>query len=155
MNNIDFVRALRLVFCATLACLGLLNAAPAGAEQLPDPTRPPATLRRGTVTLTPSGTAPEQPVLQSVMTGEGLTPSAIISGKLVQLGDTFNGLRLTQVNERGAVLTGPSGGTTLPLTPGSDKHLGAVAVPARIAIVPIAPTKPVVQTAGIRVAESQ
>ena len=109
----------RLVVVALL--LGVAVPPRARAADLPDPTRPPAAQRPS-----PSGTAAAAPVtaapvLQSVLIGEGRKPSAIINGRLLQLGDAYDGMRLTRVDETGAVLSGARGRTVLALTPGSDK----------------------------------
>ena len=85
----------------------------ASAQGLPDPTRPPAALQA------PSDT-PAQPAalqLQSVLTGSGRTPAAVISGKLVLLGGRVGDTKLVRVSERAAVLRGPRGETTLALMP--------------------------------------
>ena len=95
-----------------LVALAGLPAA-ASAQGLPDPTRPPAALQA------PSDT-PAQPAalqLQSVLTGSGRTPAAVISGKLVLLGGRVGDATLVRVSERAAVLRAPRGETTLPLMP--------------------------------------
>jgi len=100
-------------------------AALAAAGELPDPTRPPAALR-------PSGpgagahAAAAPLVLQSVLIGEGRKPTAIINGRVVEVGESLDGLRLVRVFEGGAVLAGPNGSTTLALTPEIEKVAVAV-----------------------------
>jgi hypothetical protein len=93
----------------------------AGAGELPDPTRPPASLRPAPTTGAPAIATPPALVLQSVLIGEGRKPSAIINGRVVELGDSLEGLRLVRVFDTGAQLAGPTGATTLALTPGSEK----------------------------------
>jgi hypothetical protein len=91
------------------------------AGDLPDPTRPPASLRPAATTGAPDAPAAPALVLQSVLTGEGRKPTAIINGRIVELGDSLDGLRLVRVFDGGALLAGPSGPTTLALTPGAEK----------------------------------
>jgi hypothetical protein len=66
-------------------------------------------------------------VLQSVLTGPGRAPSAIISGQLVEPGGAIQGMRLVRVDETSAVLRGPRGPVTLALTPGAEKRAAATA----------------------------
>ena len=96
-------------------------AAVAFAGELPDPTRPPASLRPASATAAPAVPAAPALVLQSVLIGEGRKPTAIINGRVVELGDSLDGLRLVRVFDTGAQLAGPNGATTLALTPGSEK----------------------------------
>jgi len=91
------------------------------AGELPDPTRPPASLRPASASSTPSVAAATALVLQSVLIGEGRKPTAIINGRVVELGDSLDGQRLVRVFEGGAVLAGPTGPMTLALTPDSEK----------------------------------
>lgn len=92
------------------------------AAELPDPTRPPAALRAASPSATPAAAAAAPVlVLQSVLIGEGRKPSAIINGRVVELGESFDGLRLVRVFDGGALLAGAGGATTLALTPGSEK----------------------------------
>jgi MSHA biogenesis protein MshK len=112
-----------LVPFASASLLSLAAAAFAAvAAELPDPTRPPAAMHAAS----PGGPAPAAAaapalVLQSVLVGEGRRPSAIINGRVVELGDALDGLRLVRVFDGGAILSGPTGATTLALTPGSEK----------------------------------
>ena len=155
MNDIGLFIDRRRASRLGVALLGLLPFFHAVAAELPDPTRPPASLR-GQVMFTPSAasTQPAVPVLQSVITGEGRKPAAIISGRLVQLGESFNGMKLTQLTSNGAVLTGPQGGATLPLTPASDKQLAVATPPLRTGPAPVAPGKAAaVQTLSLQLAE--
>lgn len=84
------------------------------ADELRDPTRPPAAM------LAPASAASapaDAPQLQSVLLGKGRKPAAVISGQLVLLGGQLGDAKLVRVTERGAVLKGPQGETTLALTP--------------------------------------
>jgi hypothetical protein len=140
MNDIAFLlgapaRAIAFAGLAALTCLPAAN-----AGELPDPTRPPMAQRHvgsGPVTVKAAG-----PVLQSVMTGEGRKPSVIISGRALELGDSFDDMKLTQVSETGAVLSGAHGTTTLALTPGSDKSFAAAASTDRVAATALAQPMP-------------
>jgi hypothetical protein len=127
---------------ALLVLLGALPTPRSQAGELPDPTRPPTAQRRVAAGASAPAAAPSVPVLQSVLIGEGRKPSAIIDGRLLQLGDALGELRLTRLDETGAVLSGPRGQTLLALTPGADKQvagtaaaqkLGALAAPGRLA----------------------
>jgi MSHA biogenesis protein MshK len=103
--------------CILAGATALVAGAVAG--ELPDPTRPPASLR--VASPTPSVAAAPALVLQSVLIGEGRKPTAIINGRVVELGDSLDGQRLVRVFEGGALLAGPNGPTTLALTPDSEK----------------------------------
>jgi MSHA biogenesis protein MshK len=84
------------------------------ADDLRDPTRPP------TAMLAPAAAASapaDAPQLQSVLLGKGRPPAAVISGQLVLLGGRLGDAKLVRVTERGAVLKGPQGETTLALMP--------------------------------------
>ena len=113
--------------------LGAFAFAPASAfaGELPDPTRPPAALRPATTgPAAPAALPAAAPlVLQSVLIGDGRKPTAIINGRVLELGESLEGLRLVRVFDGGAQLAGPSGATTLALTPGTEKV--AVSAPAR------------------------
>jgi hypothetical protein len=101
--------------CGSAIALGAV------AGELPDPTRPPAALRPATPSTGPMVTTAAPLVLQSVLFGEGRKPTAIINGRVVELGDSFDGMRLVRVFDSGALLSGPNGATTLALTPASEK----------------------------------
>ncbi len=99
----------------------LALAAGAVAGELPDPTRPPASLRPAASSSAPYVATAPALVLQSVLIGEGRKPSAIINGRVVELGDSLDGQRLVRVFDGGALLAGPNGPMTLALTPDSEK----------------------------------
>ncbi len=85
---------------------------------LPDPTRPPAGLAQegGQADAAALG-----PVLESVVIPGKGRPLAVISGRQVRLGEKYGDSRLVRLNEREAVLDGPSGVERLLLTPGIEK----------------------------------
>jgi hypothetical protein len=100
-------------------------AAGAVAGELPDPTRPPASLRPASAAAASYVVAAPALVLQSVLIGEGRKPTAIINGRVVAIGDSLDGQRLVRVFDGGALLAGPNGPTTLALTPDSEKVAAA------------------------------
>ena len=59
-------------------------------------------------------------------------PIAIINGRLLQLGDAYDEMRLTRVDETGAVLTGARGRTVLALTPPSIRSRSLIDLPNRV-----------------------
>ena len=112
----------RLLLPFALGSAVSIGAAALGvAGELPDPTRPPASVRQAGPTGAPAVAAVPVLVLQSVLIGEGRKPVAIINGRVVELGDSFDGLKLVRVSDTGALLAGPGGATTLALTPASEK----------------------------------
>lgn len=117
---------------AAVACaFGL--ASPAGAQSLPDPTRPPngfvETLGSGTGgTAAPpnepglaEAAAPSGPQLQSVLLPQNGRPVAIISGKYVPQGERFGGMELISVTQQEVVLAAGKNRRVLKLTPGVEK----------------------------------
>ena len=109
-------QALTLLLAVAAAALPAL---PALAQPvLPDPTRPPAGLAQegGQADAAALG-----PVLESVVIPGKGRPLAVISGRQVRLGEKYGDSRLVRLNEREAVLDGPSGVERLLLTPGIEK----------------------------------
>ncbi|MBI5626033.1 MAG: hypothetical protein HY935_02345 [Nitrosomonadales bacterium] len=104
-----FVRA--TAFCLLSSVLCLLN-----AEELPDPTRPPASL--ATLGAAPGhGATGSQPSgLQSTIIS-GSRRAAIIDGKTVELGAKHGNARLIEVNEGSVVLRGEQTRRVLTLFP--------------------------------------
>lgn len=99
-------------------CIALALAAVSSLAQgdgLPDPTRPPAAMLAAPAAAASAPTDALQ--LQSVLLGKGRRPAAVISGQLVLLGGQLGDTKLVRVTERGAVLKGPLGETSLALTP--------------------------------------
>lgn len=86
------------------------------AENLPDPTQPPARLLASQVAGVAAG-----PVLQSVMLPRPGRASAVIDGQQVRLGERYADARLIRVTETEAVLEGASGRQVLRLTPAVTK----------------------------------
>jgi MSHA biogenesis protein MshK len=88
---------------------------------LPDPTRPPPGLQSNDGSQ-PIAEAPAALVLQSVLLGQGRTPAAVISGKLVALGESIGDARLAHIATHSVQLKGPQGTTTLTLVPEGQKR---------------------------------
>lgn len=83
------------------------------AEELSDPTRPPASVSAPVVV---GSTAPKPTGLQSIILSKNRR-AAIIDGDTVELGSTHNGARLLEVNEGSVVLSGKQGRQVLTLFP--------------------------------------
>jgi hypothetical protein len=98
-----------------LALLGML-ASLAGAQGLPDPTRPPALVEGEptATTVAPSG-------LQSIIRREHGKSAVVINGKYVEPGGKVGDATLTQINEDSVELRSASGRETMYLTPGIGK----------------------------------
>jgi MSHA biogenesis protein MshK len=76
--------------------VGMAQVATAQTENLPDPTKPPAAFLHGEA-------APTGPVLQSVL----IAPShrlAVISGKTVYVGDSYEGAKVISIAENEVIL---------------------------------------------------
>jgi MSHA biogenesis protein MshK len=90
------------------------------AQNLVDPTRPPASHRTGQDSMTNSPMS--GPVLQSVL----VSPErkvAVISGQAVRLGEKFGDARVIKITENEVKLKGKNGVQTLKLYPGVEKDL--------------------------------
>lgn len=92
--------ALLALLCALAAVS--INA-PAAAQALPDPTRPPpeAAIASGETSAPPVS---EGPQLQSVLVGEHGREVAVIDGKTVRVGEKIDGALLVRVGKNEAVL---------------------------------------------------
>lgn len=94
----------------------------AGAEALPDPTRPPEMLESA------AGGGEQAPAgLQSIIRREGGRPAAIINGEYVVLGGLVGDAKLVNIGEDFVTLKGPEGTETLHLLPGIEKTPASVA----------------------------
>lgn len=103
----------RLSGCARCFYLLTLAASCACADELPDPTRPPASISAPVVA---GSTAPKPAGLQSIILSKNRR-AAIIDGDTVELGGMHNGARLLEVNEGSVVLSGAQGRQVLTLFP--------------------------------------
>jgi MSHA biogenesis protein MshK len=113
----------RLKFVAAL--LALSSAGAAYAENLPDPTRPPAEL--SAPASAPGGAVVKTgPVLQSVQISPS-SRSAIISGQRVVQGDVIGDARVVKISESEVVLKSGSEIKTLKLFPGVEKRVSKTA----------------------------
>jgi MSHA biogenesis protein MshK len=92
----------------------------AHAEDLVDPTRPPATLGQ-VVDGDASASVAGRPVLQSVMISPGRR-MAMISGRMVRIGDKVGEARVTKISETEVVLRNGKELETLKLFPGIEKR---------------------------------
>ncbi|MGH8743425.1 MAG: hypothetical protein ACREUY_04020 [Burkholderiales bacterium] len=84
---------------------------PARAENLPDPTRPPAELGAPAIAVVHSG-----PVLQSVLISP-VRKAAIISGEAISLGGQYGKGRVVKISESEVVLNNGGNLQTLRLFP--------------------------------------
>ena len=96
----EAVKNLILPLMASLA----LSHFPASAQDLIDPTRPPAGL--GQSAAAPTGEGDGAPRLQSVLIAPraGGRHVAVIDGETVRLGDTFKGARVVRMTPDAVVL---------------------------------------------------
>ncbi|OGS93767.1 MAG: hypothetical protein A2061_00415 [Gallionellales bacterium GWA2_59_43] len=84
------------------------------AEDLPDPTRPPATV---VAPADVSVTEPPKPAgLQSVIISKNRS-AAIIDGQTIELGGKYGDVRLIEVSDTGVILQGARGKRILKLFP--------------------------------------
>lgn len=111
------IECLSVVLRGAVLALVLLSA-PAGAEDLPDPTRPPL------VVAAPDAERRPAPVgLQSVILSKERS-AAIIDGQTIELGGKYGDVRLIEVTDTGVVLRGARGKRVrLTLFPGVTKSL--------------------------------
>jgi MSHA biogenesis protein MshK len=118
------VKLLKIVLRRAALRSGILLAAaafaPAAAQSLSDPTRPPASLGSGHDGGRQS--VASGPVLQSVL----ISPErkvAIISGQAVKLGEKFGDARVTKITESEVMLSSSNGVRALKLFPGIEKDV--------------------------------
>src|SRR5574340_1156975 len=110
----------RLVVGGTVFCLLSSVLCPLNAEELPDPTRPPAMIAE---TGPAPGASPGQLATESRPSGLQSTivsksrRAAIIDGKTVELGAKHGNARLIEVNEGSVVLQGAQTRQVLTLFP--------------------------------------
>lgn len=93
----------------------------AHADNLADPTRPPASVGADGVAY--EGAANR---LSSVVLPRQGKAAAVIDGQLVMLGGMVGDARLTRISETGVVLEGPEGIERLYLTPDVEKRVKAM-----------------------------
>ncbi len=109
-----------------LALLCIITAVPfAVAENLPDPTRPPASLG---LQGSDQSIASSTPQLQSVL----ISPRrklAIISGKSVRVGEKFGAAQVVKISEKEVVLRTGDDYQTLKLFPHLEKRISSHSKP--------------------------
>lgn len=107
---------MRNFFHTALALTMALFFVAATAEELPDPTRPPASLA-ASVIAPASGVAANQPAgLQSIIISKNRR-AAIIDGETVELGGKHGDAKLIEVNEGRVVLRSAQGRQVMTLFP--------------------------------------
>lgn len=99
------------------------------AQNLPDPTRPPAEISNAGPAPGGQETVPSSSGLQSIIISP-VRRAAIINGKTVELGAKFGSAKLIEVNERGVVLLGKQGRQVLSLFPGVQLKMKGAMLPA-------------------------
>lgn len=112
------VRGLRVGATASRLIISVfcfLSSAFCYAEELPDPTRPPAII--ATPAIAGNGVAENQPAgLQSIIISK-TRRAAIIDGEAVELGGKHGDAKLIEVNEGSVVLRGAQGRQVMTLFP--------------------------------------
>jgi MSHA biogenesis protein MshK len=106
--------------CAVSSCCLLISVlTPLHAEDLPDPTRPPASIFAPAARAGAGREATENRSsgLHTIIISE-TRRSAIIDGKTVELGGEYGGAKLIEVNEGGVVLQRAHSRQELTLFPG-------------------------------------
>lgn len=108
---------MRMTFYPLLGAVLFLMTFAIAAQPLRDPTRPPA----GVFTGDASGSGKSRPrsgmVLQTVLISPD-RQAAVISGRLMSVGDTISGFRLAEIREGEVLMKGRNGTRTLQLFPG-------------------------------------
>lgn len=115
----DHLARLAVIRCLSAglggAAMLLLPGAPVLAEDLPDPTRPPASI------MSPSDLPASEPAkpagLQSVIVSKSRS-AAIIDGQTIELGGKYGDVRLIEVSDTGVILQGARGKRAMTLFPG-------------------------------------
>lgn len=94
------------------------------AQQFRDPTQPPAayTQAGSEKSLIDSGNETVGYVLQSVIRRHGVKPVAMISGKMVRVGEKVDEYVLVKLTETEATLQGPAGKEILVMSPSVEKQ---------------------------------
>lgn len=116
-SRLSRAASMRAHLALLMACL---PAAAALAQSLADPTRPP---RTGDLAMPAAGPAATLGVLQSVMIADGMR-EAIISGRVVHVGDRYDDAQVLKITEGEVVLRTAEGLQTLKLYPGIEtRHM--------------------------------
>lgn len=106
----------------------LALAAPAAAQGLPDPTRPPANLMAPAASGTPAPERSGAPQLQSILIARhpGGRHVAVIDGQTLRLGDSYRGARVDSMSETEVVLVRGSKKQVLKLFPAAPKNAASL-----------------------------
>lgn len=107
-----------MIVCG-LALLAAMTVA--HAQELADPTRPPAVAANPAGTATAPGAAAVASGLQSIIRRDGAKPAALINGEYVTLGGRVGDARVVKIGEDAVTLKGPMGREILKLMPGVDR----------------------------------
>jgi hypothetical protein len=139
-----------LPLIAHAAAALLAVALPAGAQTTPiaDPTRPAGSAvaspgvanARGARTTGEPAAPPVWPKLQSVQVGDNGSASAMIDGRIVQLGDAVGPLKIVAIDAQGVLLRGARFEQRLALLPGIEKTALAQPAAPQPVIARITPT---------------
>ena len=121
MAGVVILRACLLLLLGTAYTL-------AGAQSLPDPTRPPSAFAGVPGAGAASGMDSGSPVvagpqLQSVIMRQGAKSRALISGEWFEQGQTRGDSRLVKIAADRVEMRGPQGREILKLTPDVEKKL--------------------------------
>lgn len=107
---------MRNFFRATCTLALVLFSAAAAAEELPDPTRPPASLAAPVAAPAGEAVAKQPAALQSIIISK-TRRAAIIGGETVELGGKYGDAKLIEVNEGNVVLHSAQGRQVMTLFP--------------------------------------
>lgn len=113
---------MREFFCTMLTLLMALFSAAAAAEELPDPTRPPASLAAPVAAPAGEAAAKQPAVLQSIIISKNRR-AAIIGGETVELGGKYGDAKLIEVNEGNVVLHSAQGRQVMTLFPDVKRNV--------------------------------
>ncbi len=154
-------RAAHAIVLAGLLFAALLAGLPAGAQPvaIADPTQPAGAAgaspglagTRGTRTAGEALAPAVWPKLQSVQVGDNGSASAMIDGRIVQVGEAVGALKLVAVDAQGVLLRGARFEQRLALLPGIEKTALAepAALPPAAAAQPAPPLRGRVRAAAV------
>jgi len=116
----------RALACGLLACASLATAQP-----LQDPTRPPASLtapQAGAVDGTAAAPVKKAPRLQSVLIARqpGGRHLAVIDGETLRIGDSYQGARVTRIEQNEVELSRGNARQVLKLNAAVPANAGAI-----------------------------
>ena len=116
----------RMLACGLLVCADL-----AAAQALRDPTRPPASLlarQAGAVDAAAAAPVKQAPRLQSVLIARqpGGRHLAVIDGETLRIGDSFQGARVTRIEQNEVELGRGNARQVLKLNAPTPANAGAI-----------------------------